>query len=181
GEDGEPAGRRVRAGRGRRAAVLLPPHWQTAAVLLGCWTAGLAVGAPPCDVVFAPAGAAAPVAADRFALGLAPMGLPLREVPDGFADYVAEVRGHGDRFAGPPVPPSAVALDGAAHPGVCAAARAPAADLGLGAADRVLVDAAAHADPLDWLLAPLAAGATVVLCGQVDRAVLDARVAAERV
>src|SRR5690242_2919202 len=28
---------------GQWAAVGLPPHWQTAAVLLGCWTAGLAV------------------------------------------------------------------------------------------------------------------------------------------
>src|SRR5215468_371295 len=26
-------------GPGDRAAVLLPPHWQTAAVLLGCWSA----------------------------------------------------------------------------------------------------------------------------------------------
>src|SRR5688500_15045323 len=28
---------------GSRAAVLLPPHWQTAAVLLGAWAAGVAV------------------------------------------------------------------------------------------------------------------------------------------
>src|SRR5262250_1034661 len=30
-------------GPGDRALVLLPPHWQTAAVLLGCWSAGLSV------------------------------------------------------------------------------------------------------------------------------------------
>ena len=29
--------------RGDRAAVLLPPHWQTAAVLLGTWAAGVSV------------------------------------------------------------------------------------------------------------------------------------------
>ena len=28
-----------------RALVLLPPHWQTAGVLLGCWSAGLSVAA----------------------------------------------------------------------------------------------------------------------------------------
>jgi uncharacterized protein (TIGR03089 family) len=27
-------------GPGRQAAVLLPPHWQTAALLLGTWAAG---------------------------------------------------------------------------------------------------------------------------------------------
>ena len=41
-------------GPGDRAAVLLPPHWQTAAVLLGCWSAGLslntvAVAKSPCS------------------------------------------------------------------------------------------------------------------------------------
>jgi hypothetical protein len=44
-----------------------------------------------------------------------------------------------------------------------------------------LVDAAAHPDPVDWLLAPLAAGASTVLCGQLDRGRLADRVAAERV
>ena len=34
-------------GVGARAAVLLPPHWQTAAVLLGAWTAGVAVSFRP--------------------------------------------------------------------------------------------------------------------------------------
>src|SRR2546430_5289281 len=28
---------------GDRAAALLPPHWQTAAVLLGCWAGGVDV------------------------------------------------------------------------------------------------------------------------------------------
>ena len=29
---------------GAAAAVLLPAHWQTAVILLGCWRAGVAVG-----------------------------------------------------------------------------------------------------------------------------------------
>jgi len=45
----------------------------------------------------------------------------------------------------------------------------------------VLLDAARHADPLDWLLAPLAAGASVVLCASLDPAALADRVATERV
>src|SRR3954470_15520410 len=51
-------------GRGSQAAVLLPPHWQTAIVLLGCWaggvgvsfrgwsTAGLSPAGEPLDVSF---------------------------------------------------------------------------------------------------------------------------------
>src|SRR4051794_33835080 len=32
---------------GDRVGVLLPPHWQTAVVLLGAWSAGMAVAVPP--------------------------------------------------------------------------------------------------------------------------------------
>ena len=171
-------------GSGDRAAVRLPPHWQSAAVLLGCWSAGLALGDPP-DVLFATAtatdGLATAGAPDRFALGLAPMALPLREVPAGFLDYVVEVRPHGDRFAGSPVAPSAPARDGESHADLCARARTRAAAHGLLAGDRVLVDASAHPDPLDWLLAPLAVGASVVLCAALDRAALAGRITAERV
>jgi uncharacterized protein (TIGR03089 family) len=169
-------------GPGAVAAVALPPHWQTAAVLLGCWAAGLAVapdGSAPADVVFADA----PVdstAADRFLLGFAPMGLPLREVPPGWLDYVVEVRGHGDRFAPPvPVRPGDPATPSLSHAGLVARARARAAELEL--AGRVLVDAARYGDPVDWLLAPLAAGGSIVLCGQLAPGNLPARTAAERV
>ncbi|GAA4680514.1 TIGR03089 family protein [Phytohabitans rumicis] len=166
-------------GQGDRAGVLLPPHWQTAAVLLGCWSAGLTVGAEegPVDVLFAAADRLADAerwpAGDRFALGLAPMAMPMRPAPEGFADYVVEVRTYGDHFT--PYP-----MDGDGAELALRAGRR-AADLGVGAGDRVLVDAAKHPDPLDWLLAPLAAGATVVLCGRLDAARLGDRVAAEKV
>src|SRR5262249_48644502 len=67
---------------GARAAVALPRHWRSAAVLLGCWSVGLVVGyanEPPVDVRFLTLDRAGPAgpAADRFVLGLAPMGLPL--------------------------------------------------------------------------------------------------------
>ncbi len=166
-------------GPGDRAAALLPPHWQTAAVLLGCWSAGLAGAGPepaPVDVLFAAAEVLAQAeqwpAGERYALGLAPLAAPLRSVPAGYADYVVEVRQYGDHFtAYPQSDPDALvprALD-------------RAADLDLGGGDRVLVDTGVHTDPLDWLLAPLLAGASVVLCGHLDPGRLAGRVAAEKV
>jgi uncharacterized protein (TIGR03089 family) len=161
-------------GAGDRAAVLLPPHWQTAAVLLGCWAARLTVrSAGPADVLFAAASrvdeAREVSAGDRYVLGFAPLGMPMRAVPDGFVDYVADVRGYGDRFA--PYPSE--------WPGDDPLRRA--GELGIAEGDRVLVDAAPHPDPLDWLYAPLAAGASVVLCGHLDRDRLAEREAAEQI
>ncbi|HWG99729.1 MAG TPA: TIGR03089 family protein, partial [Pilimelia sp.] len=121
---------------------------------------------------------------DRFALGLAPLGAPLRALPPGCADYVVEVRGQGDRFVpAAPVRPPDPALDGSpdlSHTGLLAAAARRAAALGL-AGGRVLMVADTHPDPLDWLLAPLVAGASTVLCARPDPAVLAARAATERV
>lgn len=164
-------------GPGDRAAVLLPPHWQTAAVLLGCWSAGLTVagGEPgPVDVLFAGPESQTEAehwpAADRYALALAPLAAPLRTVRPGFADYVVEVRVFGDQF-------SAYAQNDE----LAQRALHRAAQLGIGGGDRVLVDADVHTDPLDWLLAPLLAGASIVLCGHLDRARLADRVSAEKV
>lgn len=179
-------------GTGDRAAVWLPPHWQTAVILFGCWSAGLTVTGPGAgtepaggvrvDVVFAAADrvTGAPDAPDRYALGLAPMAMPLAVVPDGWSDYVVEVRGHGDRFGGYPRPADPATPD-ATHDELCARARRRAEALGLANGDRVLVDAGTHTDPLEWLLAPLAAGASVVLCGHLDPVRLADRRAAERI
>ncbi|HEX2357641.1 MAG TPA: TIGR03089 family protein [Micromonosporaceae bacterium] len=177
-------------GVGDRVGVLLPPHWQTAAVLLGSWSAGLTVSVKPRDVevLFAAAGradkAAGWPAGDRYALALAPLAAPLRTVPAGFADYVVEVRTHGDRFT-PYAPVSgadmATASGPKTHAELCLAAVERAAALGIGAGRRVLIDANAHPDPIDWLLAPLAAGASIVLCGHMDPGKLADRAAAERV
>jgi uncharacterized protein (TIGR03089 family) len=171
-------------------AVLLPPHWQTAAILLGAWSAGLATvpGEPPqpVDVLFttperAEATAAWP-AIDRYVTGLLPLAGPLRGVPPGYADYVVEVRPFGDRFV--PVQPVAIsdqAIGGRCHADVCQAAAARAAELGIGPGDRVLVDARAYPDPADWLLAPLVAGASVVLCANSDSERLPSRIESEKV
>jgi len=161
---------------GDRAVALLPPHWQTAAVLLGCWSAGVDVSlsAGPAEVGFGtPERAAELTQPERYLVGLHPLGLPLRDVPAGYADFAVEVRGYGDRFA-PPVPISP-------QPSLVDVAVQRAAALGIEPGDRVLVDAARYPDPLDWLLAPIAVAASTVLCGHLDPERVDKRVAAERV
>jgi len=55
------------------------------------------------------------------------------------------------------------------------------ASLGVQPGDRVLFDVRLYPDPTDWLLAPLFAGASIVLCAGLDKARLDARVTAEKV
>ncbi|WP_320065979.1 TIGR03089 family protein [Micromonospora sp. RTGN7] len=170
----------IGAGPGESAGVLLPPHWQTAAVLLGCWAAGLTVtdGPAPVEVLFAAADrvteAEAWPSGERYALALAPFALPLREVPVGFADYVVSVRAHGDHFT--PYP-----RGGPQDAELLARAVTRATELGIARGDRVLLDAAAHPDPVDWLLAPLTARATIVLCANLDQSRVDARVTTEKV
>jgi uncharacterized protein (TIGR03089 family) len=173
-------------GPGDLAALRLPAHWQTAAVLLGCWSAGLTVdlgtAAPPAlsgplsvDVAFVTVDTVDTPAAESYALALAPMGLPFRPgPPPGTQDYVVEVRGYGDHFAGAPVPPESVALtDGTTHADLATAvSRVPAGG-------RVLVDGDAHPDPRTWLVAPLMVGASVVLCRNLDPAKLESRLASE--
>jgi uncharacterized protein (TIGR03089 family) len=173
----------VGLGPGDRALVLLPPHWQTAAILLGCWSAGLsvllagdagdAVGGTA-DVAFVAADRTSEITVgERYAVGLHPFGLPLRDLPPGYTDYSVEVRGHGDRFA-----PATPAGDQGA---LCAQAAQRASILGVGPGERVLIDARTHPDPVDWLLAPLSARASLVLCGHLDQDRLAARVQTERV
>ncbi|WP_030486789.1 TIGR03089 family protein [Micromonospora chokoriensis] len=165
---------------GTSAGVLLPPHWQTAAVLLGCWSAKLSVVDTPGDVevLFAAADqldeAQSWPADERYALGLAPLAAPLRQVPPGFADYVVEVRGHGDHFTPQPGP-------GPTDAQLLARAEARATELGILPGARVLIDATQYPDPVDWLLAPLTRAATVVLCANLDSTKVASRQATEKV
>jgi uncharacterized protein (TIGR03089 family) len=180
---------------GQWAAVGLPPHWQTAAVLLGCWTVGLAVTtAPdPAEVAFLTVAAACTEwpAVERYVVGLHPFGLPLPSVPEGCLDFTSEIRTHGDHFAArTPVTAATPALrwtdaDAVTHEqtqaDLCTRATERAAALGVPTGGRVLVDTDAHPDPVDWLVAPLAAGATIVLSRNTDAAKLGARARAELV
>jgi uncharacterized protein (TIGR03089 family) len=173
-------------------AVLMPAHWQTAALLLGAAAAGVPLttgGEPaPADALFTSSERVSEVAAweapERYVTGLLPLAMPLREVPSGFVDYVTEVRNYGDHFRGQPVSPDDPALAGPvpmSHLAVLRTATARAAELGITAGDRVLIDAGAYPDPMDWLFAPLAAGASIVLCANLDASKVDSRGDAEKV
>jgi uncharacterized protein (TIGR03089 family) len=180
-----------------QAAVLLPPHWQTAVVLLGCWatgvevsfrgwsTAGLSPAGAPLDVSFVEHRRIGswlddvPPAGYQFSLPLSAPAAP----PPGYDDFTSAVA----PWLGSAPPGGAVdARDRATVAGETygqygALAGGIAETRGIGRGDRVLVDAAASEQPLIWLLAPLSVGASIVLCANLDRARLDERVAAERV
>jgi uncharacterized protein (TIGR03089 family) len=180
---------------GDRVALLLPSHWQTAVWYLACWTAGV-VAAPDADpaecehVVTDPdhLDRAAACRGERVLVPMRPFGAPALELPAGFYDYAAEVPAYGDQFApGAPVTDDLTALErargSATGAEVVAAAAAAAAQWGLTADDRVLVTAdLGTADGLlAGLLAPLAVGASVVLCRNTDPAALPRRRETERV
>jgi uncharacterized protein (TIGR03089 family) len=174
---------------GGRVAVLLPAHWQTAAVLLAAWSCGAEVVADPAgsDVVVCDAerldlalgaGAGAVVA-----LSLDAFGKGLDGLPAGVVDFATEVRLHGDEFVPwDPVPGSAAALDAETVDRVLDRARIRAEALGVGAGDRVL-------STLDWtteglvdgLLAPLVAGASLVQVRNADPARLERKAESEKV
>jgi uncharacterized protein (TIGR03089 family) len=187
---------------GDRAAVLLPPHWQTAAVLLGAWSVGVTVsyrswataGLPaigpgeyePYDALFVSRQRLeswlerVPEARHRYVHGLLPGGVPLDEAPPGYLEYVTEARRHpADVSARQVRHTGAASPDGTTYRQWGGVAADIAATLGLRAGDRLLVDAGVHVEPVTWLLAPLAAGASIVVCANLDRDELDQRVAAE--
>jgi uncharacterized protein (TIGR03089 family) len=180
---------------GDRVAVLLPAHWQTAAVLFGAWSVGAVVSTEPEGALAAFAARArsaearsAEGAGEVFALALAPLGRGFAGGPPaGARDYTAEVRAMGDAFTGPRVADAAPALD--TQDGTVAAgdlveiAVRRAAELGLTASDRLL-STAPWDGPTDWvdgLLVPFAAGASLVLCVEPDQGLMEMRVEAERV
>jgi uncharacterized protein (TIGR03089 family) len=174
---------------GDRAAIGLPAHWQSAAVMLGCWTAGLVVIPEPAaaDVAFVYVDNATHEwpATERYALNLHPFAMPMRDVPDGYFDFNAEVRAYGDHFYPvEPVLPSADAMiEGGrdwSHSALVMDAAERARQLGI-SGGRVLIDTDVHPDPRDWLLAPLSAGASIVLCRNTETSRMPGRADSERV
>ncbi|MET8777404.1 TIGR03089 family protein [Nocardia sp. NPDC004654] len=170
---------------GARVAVLLPAHWQTAAVLLGCWWAGTEVVLSP-----DPDADLALVTADRIddadgvaevaALSLDPLGAPVRDLPVGITDFATAVRVHGDQFF---PRGTGVALDGMQVAEVLAAARKSAMRQGFAEGDRVL--SSAPWDTADELIngfvAVLAAGASLVQVVNPDPDRRERRIESERV
>ena len=172
------------------AAVAMPAHWLTAAVLLGCWTAGVAVAHESADVDVAFVAddrfEQAPKAPEVYGVSLAPMAFRLKNAPAGIVDFLTEVRNFGDHFRpAAPVPgdaPALVALPGGGErtqAQLCEAGARRAEELGVAQGARILL-AGERLRPADWLLTPLAAGGSVVLCRNASGTDLDARAAGER-
>jgi uncharacterized protein (TIGR03089 family) len=176
------------AGPGSRIAVLLPAHWQTAAVLLGIWYIGadVVLGSDEADVALC--------TADRFAdaeaavgtgeiavLSLDPFGKPVADLPIGVTDYATAVRVHGDQVI--PERQPGPALDGRPVAELLAAATDSAVAQGFTADDRVL--STARWDTPDELianfLAVLAAGASLVLVANPDPSAQERRRQTEKI
>ncbi|MDZ4270946.1 MAG: TIGR03089 family protein, partial [Mycobacterium sp.] len=130
------------AGPGSRVAVLLPAHWQTAAVLFGIWWIGCEVvlDGSQADVALCTADRlddADATGADEVAvLSLDAFGKPVPDLPVGVTDYATSVRVHGDQIVPERTPGDA--LDGRSAADVLAAAQASAVAQALTPADRVM-------------------------------------------
>ncbi|HEU0190278.1 MAG TPA: TIGR03089 family protein [Mycobacterium sp.] len=187
------------AGPASRVAVLLPAHWQTAAVLFGVWWIGGEVllskpGNEPgndaggADIALctterldeadeAVAGSAGEVAV----LSLDPFGRPAADLPVGVTDYATAVRVHGDqidpeRHPGP-------ALAGRSVDEVLAACGESAGAAGLTSADRVwsAENWATPTELVDNMLAVLAVGASLVQVANPDPGAQERRRETEKV
>ncbi|MBU3706813.1 MAG: TIGR03089 family protein [Mycobacterium sp.] len=168
-------------GPGSRVAVLLPAHWQTAAVLLGVWWIGAeVVSSGAADVALCTRDrldeADSSGAAEIAVLSLDPFGKPAEDVPIGVTDYATAVRVHGDQIVPERAP--GPALDGQSVDDVLASARLRAESLGLSDSDRVM---ALVPLPTEDLAAVLASGASVIMVTNPDAGALERRRTTEKV
>ncbi|EME14731.1 TIGR03089 family protein [Rhodococcus triatomae] len=173
---------------GARVSVLLPAHWQTAAVLLGCWWAGTEVVLEPdpdaeLALVTTDRLDEAADAAELAVLSLDPFGRPAPDLPVGVTDYATAVRVHGDQFRPDPAPGDSPALDGRTVTEILDAARESAAAQGFSAEDRVLssTDWATTGELVDGLLAVLVAQASLVQVSNPDEDRMARRIESEKV
>ena len=176
------------AGPASRVAVLLPAHWQTAAVLFGVWWIGA-------DVVLGDGSAAdialctidrleaadATGAGEVAVLSLDPFGRPAPDLPVGVTDYATAVRVHGDQIVAERQPGPALA--GRSVDEVLADCQRLAISRGLTASDRVLsTESWDRPDDLTaGLLAVLAIGGSLVQVANPDPAALPRRIETEKV
>lgn len=176
------------AGPGSRIAILLPAHWQTAAVLFGVWWIGAeAVLTGPADLALCTAerldeaDAAVVPGGEVAVLSLDPFGRPAPDLPIGVTDYATAVRVHGDQIIAERRPGPALA--GRSVEEVLADCESSAAARGLTAEDRVLCSASwtGPGELIEGLLAIMAVGASLVQVANPDPAMLARRVETEKV
>lgn len=168
-------------------AVLLPAHWQTAAVLLGAWWIGAQVSlSGEADVALCTLDRLTE-AEDAVGMGeiavlsLDAFGRPVDDLPVGITDYATAVRAQGDQIVPEQVP--GPVLDGRSVDDVLEQARARAADLGLTGTDRVLSTRpwSTSQEVIDHLLAVFAAGASLVQVANEDPDTRERRISSEKV
>jgi uncharacterized protein (TIGR03089 family) len=175
------------AGPASRVAVLLPAHWQTAAVLFGAWWIGAEVvlGGSDADVALCTADrlsqADVVTAGEVAVLSLDAFGRPAPDLPVGVTDYATAVRVHGDQIVAEPHPGPALA--GRSVDEVLADCQTSAAAMGLTAGDRVLSTASWDEpdDVIAHLLAILAIDGSLVQVANPDPASLPRKIETEKV
>jgi uncharacterized protein (TIGR03089 family) len=170
------------AGPASRVAVLLPAHWQTAAVLFGIWWIGAeaVLDGSQADIALCTAErlqeADDAVGVGEIAvLSLDPFGKPVPDLPVGLTDYATAVRVHGDQVSPERLP--GTALDGRSVDEILAGAQAAAAAQGLTAGDRVLSTRGWETadDLIANLLAVFAVGASLVQVANPEPSAMDRR------
>jgi uncharacterized protein (TIGR03089 family) len=174
-------------GPASRVAVLLPAHWQTAAVLFGVWWIGADVllDGSDADIALCTAErldeADATGAAEVAVLSLDAFGRPAADLPIGVTDYATAVRVHGDQIVAEQHPGPALA--GRSVEQVLNACRKTAAATALTADDRVLSTApwSTPDDVVDGMLSVLAVGGSLVYVANPDPAALPRRTQTEKV
>jgi uncharacterized protein (TIGR03089 family) len=177
-------------GPGARVAILLPAHWQTAAVLFGVWWIGAEAvlgTAGPADFALCTADrldeadSAVEPGGEVAVLSLDPFGRPAPDLPIGVTDYATAVRVHGDQIAAERHP--GPALGGRSVDEILGDCENIAAARGLTSSDRVLSSASwpGPAELVDGLLAVMAAGASLVQVANPDPSALARRIETEKV
>jgi uncharacterized protein (TIGR03089 family) len=173
---------------GSRVAVLLPAHWQTAAVLFGAWWIGAEVllgSAADADIALCTVDrlddADATGATEVAVLSLDAFGRPVPDLPIGVTDYATAVRVHGDQIVGEQRP--GPAFDGRSVEQVLDACQKAAAAQGLTDGDRVLSTAPWDSgdDVIDGLLCVLSVGGSLVYVANPDPAALARKAETEKV
>ncbi len=180
------------AGPGSRVAVVLPAHWQTAAVLFGAWWIGaevlLAEPGGNADIALCTAdrldeadAAVAATGGEVVVLSLDPFGRPVPDLPVGVTDYATAVRVHADQIA--PEARPGPALAGASVDEVWASCQKSAAATGLTSSDRVWSANGwdTPAELIDNLLAVFAVGASLVQVANPDPGAQQRRRGTEKV
>jgi uncharacterized protein (TIGR03089 family) len=176
------------AGPASRVAILLPAHWQTAAVLFGVWWIGAeAVLDGPADIALCTAerldeaDSVVEPGGEVAVLSLDPFGRPAGDLPIGVTDYATAVRVHGDQIVAERHPGPALA--GRSVDEILAECESSAATRGLTGSDRVLSSSPwpGHHELVDGLLAIMAVGGSLVQVANPDPAALQRRIETEKV